>query len=152
MVKWTRVPGEGRYEKTDASARGVLWAGVAMAATVAALGFVAYFGTQWLEPTRRGSPPITGVMQPPDRAPLNVAPEDTLEDVRRRHAERLQGYAWIDRDAGIARIPIDAAMRLLAERGWHEPAPERPPQVQPVVPARRVPLKDRATEPEETAR
>jgi hypothetical protein len=32
--------------------------------------------------------------------------------------ERLTGsYAWVDRQAGIARIPVDEAMRLLAARG-----------------------------------
>jgi hypothetical protein len=27
----------------------------------------------------------------------------------------LSGYAWVDRDAGVARIPIDRAMDLVLE-------------------------------------
>jgi hypothetical protein len=48
---------------------------------------------------------------------LDAAPEERLEDVLRRDAERLNTYAWIDRDGGVVRIPIAEAMRLLAERG-----------------------------------
>ena len=32
-------------------------------------------------------------------------------------ARHLGTYAWINRDAGIARIPIDRAMELLLQRG-----------------------------------
>ncbi len=31
--------------------------------------------------------------------------------------ERLQSYGWVDQNAGVARMPIDAAMKLVAERG-----------------------------------
>ncbi len=43
-----------------------------------------------------------------------------VEDRLRFEAEkrqRLESYGWVDRNHGIARIPIDVAMRLLAERG-----------------------------------
>lgn len=30
---------------------------------------------------------------------------------------RLQGYGWVDQGAGVARIPIDEAKRLILERG-----------------------------------
>jgi hypothetical protein len=30
----------------------------------------------------------------------------------------ISGYAWVDRQAGTARIPIARAMQLLATRGW----------------------------------
>jgi hypothetical protein len=29
----------------------------------------------------------------------------------------LNGYGWVDRDAGVVHIPIDEAMRLMVERG-----------------------------------
>jgi len=32
-------------------------------------------------------------------------------------AELLEGYQWLDEDAGVVRIPIERAMELLAERG-----------------------------------
>jgi hypothetical protein len=43
--------------------------------------------------------------------------------------ERLNGYAWVDRNAGIARIPIDRAMELIASGAKPAPAPKEPGQV-----------------------
>lgn len=40
-------------------------------------------------------------------------------------AARLRGYGWSDPDHRTAHIPIEAAMRLQAARGWPDPA-ERP--------------------------
>ena len=34
-----------------------------------------------------------------------------------RDRERLNSYAWIDRETGTVRIPIERAMDLVAERG-----------------------------------
>jgi hypothetical protein len=36
-------------------------------------------------------------------------------DLNNAQREALGGYAWVDRDAGIARIPIERAMDLAAE-------------------------------------
>lgn len=140
-----RVPGEGRFERLDASARGVALAGAALAVTVVLCGVLAVWLAQVMEPTHPSPPPISGHLER-GGPPLNVEPEDTLADIRRRHRERLSGYDWLDRDAGIARIPIETAMRLLVERGWQEPAPQREPAVQAVVPARRSPPGERIEE------
>jgi hypothetical protein len=46
-----------------------------------------------------------------------------MQEMRRSENTRLQSYGWIDQAAGIARIPIDQAMELLATRGlpsWNE--------------------------------
>jgi hypothetical protein len=46
-----------------------------------------------------------------------------MQEMRRIENARLQSYGWIDQTAGIARIPIDKAMELLATRGlpsWNE--------------------------------
>ena len=43
--------------------------------------------------------------------------EMTLEALRSRDDELLGDYGWADPDHKIARIPIERAMQLLAERG-----------------------------------
>ena len=56
----------------------------------------------------------------PGSAPVPVlqsAPAGELRAYRLEKAETLQGYRWIDRDAGIVQLPIERAMQLLAERG-----------------------------------
>ncbi|MCQ4285907.1 hypothetical protein NA647_00455 [Pseudomonas stutzeri] len=46
------------------------------------------------------------------------------QQVMREGEEQLRQYAWVDREAGIARIPLGRARDLLLERGW--PAPAEP--------------------------
>ena len=48
---------------------------------------------------------------------MHVKPEEDLRGMRKRNAADLQTYAWIDRQAGIVRLPVDRAMDLLAGRG-----------------------------------
>jgi hypothetical protein len=51
------------------------------------------------------------------RPRLQVDPAEDLAQMRARDLLELTTYGWIDRKAGIARIPIERAMQLLAERG-----------------------------------
>ena len=66
------------------------------------------------EPAAAG-PPAAIDLPPPPRLQVDAPRDLALE----RDAERaeLESYAWIDRDRGIVRIPIDRAIDLLARRG-----------------------------------
>ena len=48
---------------------------------------------------------------------LQQNPGADLAALLKEQRARLSGYAWIDRERGIARMPVAAAMRMLAERG-----------------------------------
>lgn len=48
---------------------------------------------------------------------LQVAPQIDLAELRAREEAELNSYGWIDRKAGIVRIPIERAMDLLVQRG-----------------------------------
>jgi|GEM_PF-2269040 len=48
--------------------------------------------------------------------PLQIAPARDLRALRAREDRLLRSTEWIDRDAGIARIPIEDAMALLVKR------------------------------------
>jgi len=48
---------------------------------------------------------------------LLTAEPKTLADFRRQEQEILTTYAWVEKDKGIVRIPVDEAMRIVAERG-----------------------------------
>lgn len=48
---------------------------------------------------------------------LQRAPESDLAAFRSKEAEELTALGWIDRPAGIARIPIEDAMKLIAQGG-----------------------------------
>jgi len=48
---------------------------------------------------------------------LQVAPEVDLATLRAREDAELNSYGWLDRKAGIVRLPIERAMDLLVRRG-----------------------------------
>jgi len=57
-----------------------------------------------------------------------------LEETRREADQQLHSYGWIDKDAGIARVPISRAMEIIAREGLgpenekssEKPAPDPP--------------------------
>jgi hypothetical protein len=53
----------------------------------------------------------------PPEPRLQTNPREDLRALRAREDEILNGYSWIDKPAGIVRIPIDEAMRLTVQRG-----------------------------------
>ncbi len=62
---------------------------------------------------------------PPNVPPPQLQPDPVADyNVYRLSAtETLNSYGWVDQKAGVARIPIDKAMDLVAERGlpWKAP-------------------------------
>ena len=54
---------------------------------------------------------------------MEAEPRAVLDELRRREESRLTSYAWVDREQGVVRIPIDRAMEVLAERGFPAPQP-----------------------------
>ena len=40
-----------------------------------------------------------------------------MRELRAKQQALLKGYGWVNRDAGVARIPIEEAMRIVVERG-----------------------------------
>src|SRR3989442_10321148 len=68
-----------------------------------------------------------------------ISPQDELRQTRAEAEAALSSYGWVDEKTGIARIPIDEAIKLLAERGLpaRESAPKRRHrQIKPLCPKR----------------
>lgn len=52
-----------------------------------------------------------------------------LVKIQAGEEEILTSYGWVDRNAGIVRMPIDRAMQMVAQRGvpvWPAPPPQPP--------------------------
>jgi hypothetical protein len=64
---------------------------------------------------------------------LQVVPRAELQALRAREDQLLGAHQWIDRQKGIARIPISAAMEQIASQGMPKwpPAVEQPGTQQP---------------------
>ena len=110
-----------KYETEDFSPRGIRWftAGLAV---LAVMVLVLMGGLLWF--LSGGWPPRQGIVTPMVPAP-NMSPEPDLQvassrdyqEMRAAEEAQLRSYRWVDRDAGIAAIPIERAMEILARRG-----------------------------------
>lgn len=61
--------------------------------------------------------PEARTQQAPPGPRLQTDPEGELEALRHEEEAVLNGYSWIDQSAGVAQVPIERAMELLAEDG-----------------------------------
>ena len=62
-------------------------------------------------------PLAAGREQLPPEPRLQVNPRDDLRELREREDQVLHSYGWVDRNAGVVRIPIEEAMKLTVQRG-----------------------------------
>ena len=123
-----------QFEKTDIRGtpvlRFVIALGFAIAAVVGLLLFL-YRGLASYLASLQPPPPI--MQFEADRRPplprLQAHPADDLAKVRAEEKATLESYGWVDRDAGVVRIPISEAMKLIAARGLPEPSPAKPAEV-----------------------
>jgi hypothetical protein len=68
----------------------------------------------------RQDTPIPQLAREREATPGTRLPVDAQKELRQlRGAEdaMLNSYGWVDKDAGIARIPVDRAMEILAKKG-----------------------------------
>jgi hypothetical protein len=54
--------------------------------------------------------------QPPEPR-LQTDPQQDLRNLRTRQEDLLKGYGWVNKEAGVARIPIEDAMKIVVDRG-----------------------------------
>ena len=70
--------------------------------------------------------PVANTAHPPAAIPaprLQPAPQDERAAYFAEKEKRLGSYGWVDRQAGVAHIPLDEAMRLMAVRRQQENKP-----------------------------
>lgn len=117
-----RIPEESRARGHERRDLGVPTMATALAALVALVVVCALAMNALLDlfaaDSRPAPPPPRGVTgAAPPSLDLEVRPGELLRRLRLSEAERLGRYQWIDRDAGIVRIPIEHAMELVVARG-----------------------------------
>jgi hypothetical protein len=56
---------------------------------------------------------------------LEESPPQSLAELRAREEALLGSWAWVDRNRGVAQIPIERAIEIIAGKGL--PAPPPPP-------------------------
>ena len=115
---------EVRFEKEDVKEPSVFWFGVWILAVMVGVAFALkplynFFvesedATQ--PPAATVLPPEPGALAPP-LPHLQVTPQLDLQTLRAREDAILESYAWVDKERGIARIPVEEAMKIVAANG-----------------------------------
>ena len=108
------------YETRDANTRGVLGF---LAVLFLVLNLV-LFGTWRLfrhfsvtEQPPAPASPFASERQVPPAPDLEVNGREDFQKIYAEQQQELESYAWVDRKAGVVRIPIERAMDLLLEKG-----------------------------------
>jgi len=124
---------EVSYEREDLSPRGIF----AFLIGLALVGVLIHFALKGMygyldSYQKQHQPPLNPMASQTENDSRKVSnadiarfPQPRLEtnerleinDFRLQEEKKLNSYDWIDQKAGIARIPIDRAMQLLAQRG-----------------------------------
>ncbi len=110
---------EIRHHDTGFSSRGIRWFIVGLVLTVAASSlFVALlFGLlNTVYPGARRHPVELRYALAPNPK-LQTSPQADLAKMQQHDRSVLNSYGWVDRNAGLVRVPINRAMELIVERG-----------------------------------
>jgi hypothetical protein len=119
-----------RHEASDVGVSSVLGFGAGLVVSglvisVLVWALFLYFSEQ---AARRGSTAAgltPHTLPPPPR--LQTNPRGDLLELREAEDRVLATYGWVDRKAGVVRIPIEQAMKLTVERGLPSRTSKEPP-------------------------
>ena len=111
------------HEESDVNIRAIFGFGAALLLVAVVVHLLIYVLFGYFDRRERIQAPAEyplaesqGRREPPEPR-LQVDPRQDLADLRAKEDEQLQSYGWVDKNAGVVRIPIEAAMRLTLERG-----------------------------------
>ena len=122
---------EVRHEESDVNVRAIF----AFCAGLVAVGVAVHFGVwlmfQYLSGRETAREPIAyplaaGQDRLPPEPRLQTNPREDLRTLRAREDEILTSYAWVDKNSGVVRVPIEEAMKITLKRGL--PARQTPGQ------------------------
>ncbi len=111
------------HEESDVNVRAILGYGIGLI-VVAVVVHVFLWWLQGLYATQAERaqtiryPMAVGQQdQLPPGPRLQDNPQQELRELRAKQQSLLEGYGWVNKEAGVARIPIEDAMKIIVERG-----------------------------------
>jgi hypothetical protein len=119
------------HERRDVSFRPLVYAGIGLVIVLVLTVFgmerlFDYLAARAARRSEPASPLAAAGRQPPPEPRLQTEPIQDLAALRAREEATLGSYGWVDRQAGIVRIPITRAMELLVERAARTTPAEEP--------------------------
>jgi hypothetical protein len=123
MAEQPLVNPEVHHEHSDVNIRAILGFGAALFVVAAVVHVLIYVLFGYFDSRENAKVPAEyplaatqGHREPPEPR-LQTDPRQDLADLRAKEDEVLGSYGWVDKNAGLVRIPIDAAVKLTLERG-----------------------------------
>lgn len=122
-LEYGPTPPGAKYEHTDIDPavgyKFALWLAVSMV-----LSFGIVYGTFWYFEREQVAAdkaaqkfPLAVDDLPRPTPALQTQPFKDIHMLRQGEAEKLDSYGWVDKEGGVARIPIDRAMDVVLQRG-----------------------------------
>jgi hypothetical protein len=110
------------HEESDVNVRAILafGAGLIVAAVAIHLGvwlMFQYFAGREAARVPLAYPLAAAEERLPPEPRLQTHPRDDLRALREREDRILKSYGWVDKPAGVVRLPIEEAMRITLKRG-----------------------------------
>ena len=111
------------HEHSDVDIRAILGFGAGLIVTAAVVHLLIFVLFRYFDsregvkvPAEYPLAATQGLREPPEPR-LQTDPRQDLIDFRATEDDVLGSYGWVDKNAGVVRIPIDAAIKLTLERG-----------------------------------
>jgi hypothetical protein len=127
-MKRPAKPHKPAYQPDAASAK-IGAAGFLSVLGLAALASAVVFGLYAWFQSITVRPPATAIQRAaitPQGPRLESNPLKDRLTLEAKARARIDSYGWADRQKGVARIPIERAMALQAERGWPDAETAKP--------------------------
>jgi hypothetical protein len=111
------------HESSDVNFGGIIGFGIGLVVVGVAMSILVFVLFRFFDARARLHQSVEyplamsqGARLPPEPR-LQTNPREDLRELRAKEDELLGSYGWVDKNAGVVRIPIDAAMKLTLERG-----------------------------------
>ena len=120
------------HEESDVNITAVLGFGAALIVAAVMIHLLTYVLFRYFESRegRRVTPEYPLAAAQANRVPpeprLQTDPREDLRELREKEDAVLGTYGWVDKNAGVVRIPIDEAIKLTLERGLPSRQSQKP--------------------------
>jgi hypothetical protein len=114
---------EVHHEESDVDIRAIVGFGAGLIVVAMLIHLMTYVLFRYFDSreARRVTPQYPLAVAQESRLPpeprLQTNPRRDLADLRAKEDETLNSYGWVDKNAGVVRIPIDEAIKLTLQRG-----------------------------------
>jgi hypothetical protein len=111
------------HEESDVNVSAIIRYGVGLLVIAAVLHVFLWWlqGTYSRQSQRAQTQVYPLAAREQDRLPpsprFQENPRQDLQDLLAKQKALLEGYGWVSKDAGVARIPIEDAMKMVVARG-----------------------------------